>query len=258
MGVIADMIRAGIDPEIIERVHDELVEASRAQQPMKTARQERNARYYEARKERLKGSETVLDKTVKTDSDDANPLAYKDNHARADGNPCSTSLRSVEIITPLPTEGPQGGRSRSRGTALPDDWQPSAALFDYAAKQGLSRFQAESTFEDLRIWAAANRNRPIARKADWDSTAKGFIRREVKEIRNRLAKGTAPPGQKRFGFQRILADELKRNFFDDDSKTCDHENVLVLPVSDGGGPRDGGGDGGELPRNPFAILVGRS
>jgi 5-methylcytosine-specific restriction endonuclease McrA len=46
MGVIADLIRAGVDPELIEKVHDELVETAQSAAPM-TARQARNARYYD-------------------------------------------------------------------------------------------------------------------------------------------------------------------------------------------------------------------
>lgn len=47
MGIIADMIRAGIDPEMVERVHLEMLEAARGSSQERSARQERNARYYQ-------------------------------------------------------------------------------------------------------------------------------------------------------------------------------------------------------------------
>lgn len=47
MGVIADMIRAGIDADMVERVALEMVETARHGLPARTSRQERNARYYE-------------------------------------------------------------------------------------------------------------------------------------------------------------------------------------------------------------------
>ena len=34
--------------------------------------------------------------------------------------------------------------------------------------------------EDMRLWAGANANRQVARKADWSLTFKGWMRREAK------------------------------------------------------------------------------
>ena len=84
MSVIADLIRAGVDPDLVAKVAEEMVESAKAVAPARTARQERNARYYENRKERLKASEsseTVLNKTVKTVSDPESPVPFppKDN-----------------------------------------------------------------------------------------------------------------------------------------------------------------------------------
>lgn len=78
MGVISDLIKAGVDPDLIEKVHGEIIEASHSPaSTVKTARQERNQRYYENRKNRLNGrlkaSESVLNKelsqikTIKTE-----------------------------------------------------------------------------------------------------------------------------------------------------------------------------------------------
>jgi len=99
MGVIADMIRSGADPDLVERMANELADvrvqearrsASEAIEP-RTARQLRNARYYErkASEKRLNASE----QDVSDDSKTVNPSAYI---AHADAPVCSngSSLRS--------------------------------------------------------------------------------------------------------------------------------------------------------------------
>ena len=37
----------------------------------------------------------------------------------------------------------------------------------------------------MRLWAFANANRAVARKADWSATFKGWMRREVEKRRHR-------------------------------------------------------------------------
>lgn len=45
VGLIADMIRSGIDADIVERVALEMVETARHGLPVRTSRQDHNARY---------------------------------------------------------------------------------------------------------------------------------------------------------------------------------------------------------------------
>jgi hypothetical protein len=80
----------------------------------------------------------------------------------------------VETYTPLETSISQ---SRARGTTLPADWKPSDKLIAYGENLGLARYQIEAEAETMRLWAEANRNRAIARKANWDATFKGFLRK---------------------------------------------------------------------------------
>lgn len=44
--LIADMVRAGVDPDLIGRAAAAIAESSIPSTPVRTARQERNARYY--------------------------------------------------------------------------------------------------------------------------------------------------------------------------------------------------------------------
>ena len=72
----------------------------------------------------------------------------------------------------------------SRGASLPDDWQPSDSDFAYGLKLGLGPVQMEAAAEDMRLWAKANSNRSIGRKADWSSTFKSWMRRNKQEKPN--------------------------------------------------------------------------
>ena len=75
MTVIADLIRAGVAPELVQLVAEALAEerarGAREAQPASNARQERNARYYakKAGERRLEASEQDGIKTIKTLSD---------------------------------------------------------------------------------------------------------------------------------------------------------------------------------------------
>lgn len=66
----------------------------------------------------------------------------------------------------------------SRGRSLPEDWEPNDKHFEFALSKSLSPDWVRSKAVDMREWAMANRNRAVARKADWDLTFLGWIRRE--------------------------------------------------------------------------------
>lgn len=83
------------------------------------------------------------------------------------------SLPQTPTHTPLNPPTPSAPR-RDRGCALPADWQPSAKHFRLGYNRGFVEQQAEA----MREWAGANRNRAVARKADWDLTFTGWLRRE--------------------------------------------------------------------------------
>lgn len=217
MGVIADMIRAGIDPEIIERVHDELVEASRTQQPVKTARQERNARYYEARKERLKASESVLVETLKTNqdvSDDDVSRAYKETTRAQTVIPAVSSLRSETDITPLPTEGPQGGVQTRKSEivlilteCLSDQTADDLVAHRRSLKAPLTTGAARRLVKQL----VASGDPEAAVSAMLVGGWKGF---KPDWLKNQSARAHPPPRDNRNGFGQIAAElwgnELER------------------------------------------------
>jgi hypothetical protein len=70
-------------------------------------------------------------------------------------------------------------RKSAAGAALPADWQPSDADMNYGLSVGRTVQQMASDLEEMRLWAASNSNRQIARKADWHATFRGWMRRNA-------------------------------------------------------------------------------
>jgi len=71
--LIADMVRAGVDADLIGRAAAAIVESSVPSAPVRTARQERNARYYAA-----KSAEKRLNASEQDVSDGDEPLPPKE------------------------------------------------------------------------------------------------------------------------------------------------------------------------------------
>lgn len=74
----------------------------------------------------------------------------------------------------------------AQGKALPEGWVPSVADTEYGYdKLGLTPENIENLAEDMRIWAGANANRQIARKANWSLAFKGWMRREAAKLKGK-------------------------------------------------------------------------
>ncbi len=71
---------------------------------------------------------------------------------------------------------------KSAGRSLCDDWKPDETDHEYGRQLGLTRREVEGVAEDMRLWARANANRAIGRKADWRATFRGWMRREAPKI----------------------------------------------------------------------------
>ncbi len=93
----------------------------------------------------------------------------------------------IQDLPPSPPSEVQAPNLKlvSRGTSLPEDWQPSDDLFAYGRTLGLTDPQSREILENMRLWARANCNRAIARKADWTSTMQGALRRDASKYRQR-------------------------------------------------------------------------
>ena len=72
------------------------------------------------------------------------------------------------------------------GKPLPEGWTPSKDDECYAYdKLGLTPEDVQNLAEDMRLWAGANANRQIARKANWSLAFKGCMRREAAKMKGR-------------------------------------------------------------------------
>lgn len=176
MSVIAaalrELIAAGASGEELVAAIERIEEASI---PPRSLRQDRNRRYYEARKaredeeERLKASEIKTFKTIKT------PLRrFKTLETEA---PSSSSDRVFKKEV-------SKKESHSRGTKIPADWSPTDSHFVEGAKLGLDRSAVDRFAEDMRLWAESNSNRQVARKSDWDKTFLVWMRRNAPSTKN--------------------------------------------------------------------------
>lgn len=251
--VLKRMRQIGLTDDQFDAVAEMLEEVELASQvahtPVRSARQERNARYYQAKKDRLNASESVLDKTIKTLSDASKTLSDENvsgtdlAHARVNPDP---SLRSGSIVTPLPSVGPQAEKpKRVSGSALPQDWSPPEDLFAYGATLGLSRDQSAEILERMRLWAVANRNRAVARKSDWTSTMQGALRRDAAKFQARAGPARADP---RDGLATVFRETLARVRDDErrQNETGGDGDVRSLPVVSAQPRADGFDVGGLL------------
>jgi hypothetical protein len=182
--------------------------------PTLTARQARNARYYEKQKEaRLKSSETSESKTPKTVSDDPKTVKTLSDAEqapltgeRAQVVTLTSSLRSegtqeanasfVDASKPAEPEKPKTKPPKaSRGTRLPDDWEPSEADVEVARAEGLTDEEIRRAALEFRnYWCARTRD---ATKLSWSRTWHNRVLEIADRKRGRgprLVASSAQPG----------------------------------------------------------------
>lgn len=69
---------------------------------------------------------------------------------------------------------------RKTGQRLPEDWKPSTRHYEIGLEAGVGREIVDRLAVDMRLWEQANQNRAIAKKADWDATFSGWVRRSAR------------------------------------------------------------------------------
>lgn len=128
------------------------------------ARQARNRRYYE---KRLKASEN---KTIKTFSDDQDV---------SDGNTLAPSLSPPDPPKPTPT--PENITTHTRGSRLPEGWEPDADGWSYAIEHLGSPQLAHAEADKFRdYWRAVPGAK--GRKSDWPATWRNWTRRASENL----------------------------------------------------------------------------
>lgn len=164
--LIADMVRQGIDPDIIGRTAEALSQVNNVDRQAERRRARDRARKQEAR---LRNS---------AESADAN----KEKNQKKKTTPLGYTPKG-DI-----SSSPQGG-TKKRATRIPADWQPDRG---YAAEKGLSPGQIDTQAEKFRnYWQAASGQR--ATKADWPATWRNWVLTAVE----RQPRGQSPPNSNR-------------------------------------------------------------
>ena len=168
MSVIAELIRAGVDADLVGRVAEAIAEAramgTMQQHSERTRRQERNARYYEKRSSEIKKFKTDSD-AFKTDSDATTPRAViPPAHTHASAPVCSngSSLRS-EPISLEEKPNPSGlskaeRRTASRKHSLAEDAQPTEPDKRLADEAGLSPVEFRDEWRAFRDYHCSRGN----------------------------------------------------------------------------------------------------
>lgn len=204
--LIADLICAGVAPELVARVAMELAEAraeGAALQARRMSDRERKAR----QRERHVTSRDVLGQAV------TGPAALR---ARVTTElPLEEPLKEKSI--PSGSDTKKKPLSRDIGHRLPDDWRPSDALTAFAAGLGFVGHafdQAVAEFHDY--WRGVPGQR--ARKLDWDAT-----------FRNRLRETTRSQKKGRSNEQG------KRSIIDAADKAVRWFEEQAMRAADGGG-----------------------
>jgi hypothetical protein len=105
--IMADLARSGLTPDQLVLV----MELSAALgQPQRTTRQDRNARYYQARKQRLKASETSELRRLKTGSDAFKTLSDAPPRPLDDVDPLTSTV--VPSLNPQKEKDPKGSQKK--------------------------------------------------------------------------------------------------------------------------------------------------
>lgn len=78
----------------------------------------------------------------------------------------------------------KGKKERKSGNVCPPEFHPKANHYVLGQELSQSRIQVDAMCDDMKAWSQANANRAIARKADWDLTLTGWMKRNAKPKTN--------------------------------------------------------------------------
>jgi hypothetical protein len=106
-----------------------------------------------------------------------------------DNHPKPPDVGNRALSSSIQEEGlsmKEGKKERARGKKLPPDWKPNEQHYAEGARRGMSRSAVDELANEMRDWSAANENRAITTKANWDIA---FMRTWIKQ--RKYVNGTA-------------------------------------------------------------------
>jgi hypothetical protein len=230
---VAALIEAGVTGEALVAAIARMEAAqAAAQQPTRTLRQERNARYYQNRKTReatSEASENVLIQTIETNSDGQKegPQTPKKNTTPSNSTASATKRTK---------------RQKPEGTLCPDDFRPSDAHYAKCTAKDAPASVADETCQKMHRWSHEHADRDIAWKANWSLALHHFLDGEIEKYHRRAAAARASPAGQKPSSHGPLARLADRMGIPDDRTRQSHASSDHGPVIDhsGDGPADRG------------------
>lgn len=118
----------------------------------------------------------------------------------------------------------------SRGTRLPDGWEPGPDGIDYAVAVGLTVAQAEDQAERMRLWAR-NAQGSKGVKLDWFAFWRNWCRRAADDIAARPNNHGPPPERGIMAQGQRVLDRIRASGHGrEDTSGADEAKVVGLPL----------------------------
>ena len=176
--LIADLVRAGTDPELIGRVAATIASVSKAE-PIQSGAARRQAAYRQRCAER-------------------NALRNVDN-AVTDKKGFDKEIPH----TPLEITSKKITTTRGQKSDLPADWEPDAKTWALADELGFTSQEAWDQLDRMRDWAK-NADGSKGRKSDWNAAFRNWIKRAADDKSKRPTQHGKATGNSRANNQDIL------------------------------------------------------
>lgn len=125
-------------------------------------------------------SQSVTERHAVTEESrpDASSQSVTKRHGDVTGDIALSSSSFLEVTkVEVKEEEKKEPPKRKSGRSLPADWHPSESHYAIGQELSRTREHVDREAESMRLWATANSNRAVARKADWNATFTGWLRR---------------------------------------------------------------------------------
>jgi hypothetical protein len=138
------------------------------------------------------------------------------------------------------SEGSTRKPKRKVGATCPEDYAPKDRHYGWAGRNGRSREWVDGEARRMKNWSAANANRDVARKSDWDAALDHWLDTTAQK-QTAAPTGTGPPIRKSPG---LSAAEAGMRFLN--ARRSDEPSQFDLNGRLAGSDQGYGGPGGPL------------
>ena len=252
---VSALIEAGVSGDALVAAITKMEAAQAAAAlPTRTARQERNARYYEARKARLNATETSESVLIKTDKTVSDGAAAQERVPR----PLKETTHEDTPSEAKASSSPRG-RRQSKSELCPENFEPSEAHYGKAEAAGRDRAFVHSIAGRMFRWSHQNATRKIAKKSDWSMTLHDWIDRALEEARPQ-PHARASPFEKSSPATRLMDRAEARRERDQHTSQSSNRSAFIDHEADGRFDREvhepAGGQARRFPQETPLRIVG--